>query len=126
METARRIRTGRWTMRGHGGTVDCTSASATTERSASMSMRRQSVHTLLGCAAAAQLAAPAGAQLNVQWVTFQQDASRLGPGVSALSSTTIDVDFATGDLDKDGWIDLVAVRKPPGSAYGKKSNLLLM
>jgi len=101
-------------------------ASATTERSARMSLRRNSVHTLICGAAAALLATDAGAQLNVQWVTFQQDATRLGTGVTAVSAQTTDVDFATGDLDQDGWIDLVAVRKPPGSTIGKRPNMLLM
>ena len=42
-----------------------------------------------------------------------------------VSSEDLEVDFAWGDLDQDGRVDLVVVRKEPFSALGKRTNLLL-
>ncbi len=86
---------------------------------------------LAAAALAGPLALPgpgsgARAQLGVPWVAFQQDSSKLAMAATSVSNTTNDIDFATGDLDQDGWIDVVAVRKPAGSTYGKRPNLLLM
>ncbi len=68
----------------------------------------------------------AHAQFNDQWVTFQQNASMLGPSATTISNSNTETDMHWGDLDKDGWIDLVIVRKQPFTSTGKRTNLLLM
>lgn len=59
-----------------------------------------------------------------RWLEFVEDTAQ--PGVAGLSSTAIEVDFAYGDLDGDGWIDLAVARKQPVSTSGKRTNVLLM
>ena len=52
-------------------------------------------------------AAPAHAQFDVAWVTYQnQTSARLvaAPGLGALD--TEEKDYAVGDFDRDGWTDL--------------------
>ncbi|MCZ6596033.1 MAG: VCBS repeat-containing protein [Planctomycetota bacterium] len=70
------------------------------------------------------LATSASAQFGVEWVEFEEDPGLLSVS-GPISSVAIEVDFAWGDLDDDGWIDLVVVRKEPFSALGKRTNLLL-
>ncbi len=87
---------------------------------------RPSVSLLAALAAALLLPAGASAQLNVQWVTFKNAPAKLGVPLTALCDGGTEVDFATGDLDKDGWVDVVAVRKQQSSTTGKRTNVLLM
>jgi hypothetical protein len=74
----------------------------------------------------------AHAQLNNQWVTFSKQNAHLSVpplpdvGNTTLSSNSTQVVFRTGDLDRDGWDDVVAVRKQPASAIGKRTAVLLM
>ncbi len=72
------------------------------------------------------LAGSASAQFNQQWVQYQADQARLQPASGVVSNSSTEVDFAWGDVDKDGWIDLVVVRKEPVTTSGKRTNLLLM
>ncbi len=88
----------------------------------------------------AALQGAALAQYNNQWVEFVKDNSHLGPAPTAISNMTtslagdtpgsdlfgIETDFAVGDLDQDGWDDLVVVRKQPFTSTGRRTNLLLM
>jgi len=76
--------------------------------------------------AAVALSDGAAAQANVQWVTFKNTPTRLNVPATAICDGNTEVDFATGDLDKDGWIDVVAVRKEQSSTLGKRPNILLM
>ena len=78
------------------------------------------------CAAilALVLAPASHAQFGVQWVTFAEEPGLLSVP-DPISGLDIEVDFAWGDLDQDGWTDLVVVRKEPFSALGKRTNLLL-
>lgn len=69
--------------------------------------------------------APAAAQLDVRWVDFRPDPSRLSIGFDPTGNDT-EVDFAWGDLDDDGDLDVVVVRKQRWSTAGKRRNLLLM
>jgi len=76
--------------------------------------------------AACLLSAAAGAQTNVQWVTFTKQPSKLAVSALSLSDTNTQVLFRTGDLDKDGWDDVVAMRKQSASQTGKRAAFLLM
>ncbi|MBL8857735.1 MAG: VCBS repeat-containing protein [Planctomycetes bacterium] len=75
-------------------------------------------------------AATASAQFDNQWVSFTLDNSRLKTSAGAPAThVTGDVqekDMAWGDLDQDGWIDLVIVRKQPVTSTGAFPNYLMM
>ncbi len=77
-------------------------------------------------AVAVLLAAPAAAQGGTPWAEVVQNPAKLAVTPSALSDSTTEVDFATGDLDRDGWTDAVVVRGPGGSSVGFRTNFLLM
>jgi hypothetical protein len=78
--------------------------------------------------AAALTAGPAMAQLNVQWVEYQnQTATRLSSIDPSVAVNDVrEKDYAWGDVNKDGWIDLVSVRKEPFTSPGKEPNVLFM
>ncbi len=63
-------------------------------------------------------------QFDHRWVEFAKDPAALS--APAISDPTIETDLAWGDLDQDGWIDLVVVRKEPFTSPGKRTNVLLM
>ena len=84
-------------------------------------------------AAVALVAGMASAQaLDNQWVTFSKQNGHLSvpalPDVGHPKITDLDtqVVFRTGDLDRDGWDDVVAVRKQQASQTGKRTAVLLM
>lgn len=85
-------------------------------------VRRFPIASLVLAAAATR----ASAQTGVAWVEFAEQPDTLGPGVAAVSDVSTDVDFATGDLDQDGWLDVVVARKPQGSQLAKHADVLLM
>jgi len=74
----------------------------------------------------------ANAQLNNQWVTFTKQNSHLSvpplpdPSHPGITDNDTQVVFRAGDLDKDGWDDVVAVRKQQASSTGKRTAVLLM
>ncbi|HEX5011754.1 MAG TPA: VCBS repeat-containing protein [Planctomycetota bacterium] len=72
------------------------------------------------------LAAPAGAQLGNPWLTFTKQPAQLALPQLTLSDSDTQVLFRTGDLDQDGWDDVVAVRKQQASQLGKRRAYLLM
>jgi hypothetical protein len=83
--------------------------------------------TFLSLALASGLATGASAQ--VDWVTFTEN-----PALRDFAPTDIntaglngdETDFIWGDLDRNGWDDLVVVRKQPFTTTGKRTNFLLM
>jgi len=81
----------------------------------------------LGAAMVLLVAAEASAQFNVQWVGFTNESSRriyAQPGLGLADPE--EKDYAWGDVDNDGDIDLVVVRKQPGTTAGHKPNVLFM
>ncbi len=66
------------------------------------------------------MAAPGG------WLDFSDDtANRLN--LSSIPTTDSDEkDVATGDLNRDGWTDIVVVRKAPFDSPGARADLLLI
>jgi hypothetical protein len=72
-------------------------------------------------------AAPAMAQFNVQWVQYaNQTGTRLVADPTVGSADTEEKDYAVGDFNRDGWTDLVVVRKQPFTTAGKKRGVLFM
>jgi hypothetical protein len=64
---------------------------------------------------------------NNAWLTFTNDtAARLNATPTSVSSFDTEVDFAYGDLDKNGLADLVVARKLPNTTSGKRPNILFM
>lgn len=78
-------------------------------------------------AAAVLTAGPAFAQYNVQWVQYQNEtATRLVSDPLLGVNDPEEKDYAWGDVDKDGDIDLVVVRKEPFTSPGRRVNVLFM
>ena len=90
------------------------------------------VHLLHGTAlplsipVAIGLAAPAAAQFGNEWVEFVHNPGSLAGAPSSISNGNNEVDFVSGDLDRDGDDDLVIVRKEPFTTSGKRTNILAM
>ena len=83
--------------------------------------------TLVPAACAAALSTLAGAQgFGNEWVEFDQDNSKLVAGNSVGLGDTEEKDYMQGDLDNDGWTDLVCVRKQPFTTSGRRTNVLFM
>ncbi|MED6335060.1 MAG: VCBS repeat-containing protein [Planctomycetota bacterium] len=86
--------------------------------------RPKSLSALLLLSAATLIAGSARAQFNNQWVEFEKDPLAISSGT--ISNSSNETDMAWGDLDQDGWTDLVIVRKEPFTSSGKRTNILLM
>jgi len=90
------------------------------------------IHRILPLLAVAGVFAPAAhAQFNNAWVTFSNDTNnRLknpnGTVATQVTTDTDEKDYATVDLDKDGWTDLVIMRKQPAATLGKRVGQLMM
>lgn len=90
----------------------------------------RSLGLLAGALGASLLAPAASAQFNNQWLTFVKDTTRIvnanGTVATHITTDTEEKDYAWGDLNKDGYADIVSVRKTPASFPGKRVNHLLM
>ena len=75
--------------------------------------------------AATALAGTASAQ-GTHWAEVVKNPARLAVAPTSLSSSMVELDFGIGDLDRDGWDDVVIVRGPAGSGLGFHENFLLM
>ncbi|MBK7642561.1 MAG: VCBS repeat-containing protein [Planctomycetes bacterium] len=80
---------------------------------------------------ALSLAAPAAlAQFNNDWVEFTPASGRIvdSNGASAIGilNDGVERDFAAGDLNGDGWTDLVIVRKTQALSFNPPAQFLLM
>lgn len=83
-------------------------------------MRLTTIHLSL-----AVMSATAG--LRAQWVSYlDQSSTRINAASGLVLTDSEEKDYAWGDLDKDGDIDLVIVRKQPFTSGGHFPNVLLM
>ncbi|MEM1447777.1 MAG: VCBS repeat-containing protein [Planctomycetota bacterium] len=80
---------------------------------------------ILTVAASAALAATANAQ-NIDWASFDREDSRLVATNGLGLGDDEEKDYAWGDFDRDGWIDLIVVRKQPFTTTGRRRNVLFM
>jgi|SwirhirootsSR2_FD_contig_51_6630177_length_1925_multi_7_in_0_out_0_1 hypothetical protein len=66
------------------------------------------------------------AQVDVQWVTFTKQPSKLTVPPLDLTTSDTQAEFQIGDLNNDGWDDVVAMRKEQASQEGKRADMLLI
>lgn len=72
-------------------------------------------------------APPASAQgFGNEWVAFERDDARLIADPAVGLDDPEQKDYAAADLDRDGWTDLVCVRKEPWVTGGLRRNVLFM
>jgi len=83
------------------------------------------MRSLLSIPVALLLAGAATAQFNDKWTSFEAAPAALPSGAS-LSDDQHETDLDWADLDLDGDLDLVVVRKQPFTTEGRRSNVLLV
>jgi FG-GAP-like repeat len=92
-----------------------------------MSVTKNLTRTLL---AAALLSPGAFAQFDNTWVGFQLGSGRIkdanGANATYITSDAQEKDYSAADLNLDGWVDLIVMRKQPYTSSGAFPNHLLM
>lgn len=63
---------------------------------------------------------------SVDWAEFVEDNTRMVSSSAVGLGDDREKDYATGDFDRDGWIDLLSVRKQPFTSTGRNRNVLFM
>lgn len=63
---------------------------------------------------------------SAQWLSFEDETATRLVLSSVPSNDSQEKDIATGDLDRDGWMDVVVSRKNPFSNPGARTDVLLM
>jgi hypothetical protein len=89
-------------------------------------MMRKPAFSIVAAGALLLLADASSAQVDVQWVTFTKQPSKLAVAPSAITTADTQAEFQTGDLNNDGWDDLVVMRKEQASQEGKRADMLLI
>jgi len=79
----------------------------------------------LGALSSAALVASANAQ-SVNWAEFTLDNSRLVAASDIGLGDDEEKDYAFADFDKNGYTDLIVVRKQPFTTTGRRRNVLFM
>ena len=74
----------------------------------------------------AALTLPGIATAQIGWVEYEQNDSLISASNSLVENDQQEKDYAWGDLDNDGFTDLVIVRKQPFTTSGRYANVLLM
>ena len=83
--------------------------------------------TGIGWLLALSVLAVSPAQAQQPWVEFRDEtATRLTASVGLGADDFEEKDFAWGDIDQDGDVDLVVVRKEPFTSPGKRVNVLFL
>ncbi len=63
---------------------------------------------------------------SIDWAEFAVDNTRMVSTNAVGLGDIREKDYATGDFDRDGWIDLISVRKQPFTTTGRYRNVLFM
>ena len=82
--------------------------------------------TTLMTAALAPVFTSLCAAQSTDWATFVREDSRISAPSALVLQDSQEKDMAWGDFDRDGWIDLLVVRKQPFTTQGRYRNVLLM
>jgi len=77
--------------------------------------------------ASSVLAAGMATAQTATWVTYvNESSSRIVASPSLIGQDNLEKDFAWGDFDQDGDVDIVCMRKFPGSIQGGFRDILFM
>lgn len=76
--------------------------------------------------AAISMSAQTAQAQSIDWAEFVEDNTRMVSTNSLGLGDIREKDYATGDFDRDGWIDLISVRKQPFTTTGRYPNVLFM
>lgn len=79
----------------------------------------------VGAAAATLLTSAASAQ-DINWASFTREDARLSSASNVGLGDVEEKDYAIGDFDQNGYIDLISVRKTPFTTQGRRVNVLFM
>ena len=93
-------------------------------------MRRYSCARPLGglvfCAASLALSSSANAQFGNEWIAYAESPTSLISSDNVGAGDSQEKDYAWADLDQDGDIDLISVRKQPFTTSGRRINVLFL